>query len=230
MAQRSTSGAPAPPQHRVGTCNQTPLPAGTLVSAGSKHPMCNPFRQYIHTAASAAGRQRSCTCLAGVTGIVGVGSLVRSMLGLWQGAQFSRCSLNSVPSAPCNINHPLAPTRCTLYAPRDTNTSVLLAGCRRGDTKSPTEKYFSRGWYGSPPSARASTAAGHASRCCAASGLPSAKCISFFSTSARCSHAFTHCSGESKSIGSLNRELARRLPCTRSTCDQDAVLTYILAS
>jgi hypothetical protein len=42
---------------------------------------------------------------------------VRSMLGLWQGAQFSRCSLNSVPSAPYKTIHPLAPTWCNLVCP-----------------------------------------------------------------------------------------------------------------
>src|SRR3569833_340569 len=86
-------------------------PAGTFFTAGSRHPKWYPSRQLSQSSillGLPALLQTWHAWLAGA--LVSVGSTVRSMLGLWQGAQFSRCSLKSVPSAPCNTSRPFAPT------------------------------------------------------------------------------------------------------------------------
>jgi hypothetical protein len=112
-------------------CGQSQTPAGTALSAGSRHPMCHPSRQLSHSSIvplSPALLHTRHGCDAGT--VVSVGSTVVPMLGLWHGAQFSVCSLNTVLSASSSTMRPLASTWCTLYAPLDTDTSVMSAGCR----------------------------------------------------------------------------------------------------
>jgi hypothetical protein len=122
-----TLGAPAPALRNAGKARHPPVP----LSAPAPDTPCATLPGSCHTAASFPRHQRSCTPSTDATPVLSSAWGRRSMLGLWHGAQFCMCSLYTVPSAPSSTMRALAPTRCTLYAPLDTDTSVLSASCRR---------------------------------------------------------------------------------------------------